>query len=292
MLLPKKISNETRFMANWMSELQDLRQLAQEAYNAVSNQRDQARSEAQWYHPQPNDLVWLYQPLVISKSSKSRSRKLHNPWTGPWIVAQLDPNNDNVELHDEIDPTLRRTVHLSRVKPFQGVRRPPSKDTLPDDLRLHLLDDEEESDVRLPLPNTVPAPVPEAPASNPAPASVNAEGIDPELVSTHETTLADTSNSAPVQTDSYTKPPPVENDLFEVESIVGHVIKQGRYHYVVRWKGYPPEYDLTFPASHLRHASRLLSQYKRAHGILSDIVKRDQELRTHDTALTVGTQQP
>ena len=69
------------------------------------------------------------------------------------------------------------------------------------------------------------------------------------------------------------------DDQYEVEDIVGHVKRDGRYRYIVRWKDYSSEHDEERPASALRGAPDVFAAYKERNGILSDNVAKDRRLR-------------
>ena len=55
-----------------------------------------------------------------------------------------------------------------------------------------------------------------------------------------------------------------EPDEWEVEDIVTHEPElDGQSHYLVKWKGWPVEYNTWEPEEHLANASQMLSRYKR-----------------------------
>ena len=64
-------------------------------------------------------------------------------------------------------------------------------------------------------------------------------------------------------------PPPIEVDgeeEYEVDHIVRHKKnRQGRFLFLIRWKGYGPDEDSWEPASNLKHAREILNAYKMSH---------------------------
>jgi len=252
-LNPERVSRETKPVGEWLKHLEMLRSLARECYKDVETRRNQVRASVSWYTPTIGALVWLYLPHT--KQAKSNSRKLHNPWTGPWEVIALDSGRNNVELRHCSHRQERRTVHLSRIKEFKGRRIDPLQ--LPDDLRVYQLQEEEESDVGLPV-------------------GLEEEGhspmvtVDPEVVN-HVDEASEQSLSEAKE------PGPMEGttDVFRVEDIVGHEIVDGWYRYKVKWWGYPLEDDKCLPYQRLRAPGvrRLLSAYMKRVGITSHKVK-------------------
>lgn len=53
-----------------------------------------------------------------------------------------------------------------------------------------------------------------------------------------------------------------ENDEWEVEEIVGDVKDSGEQYYLVKWQGWPEEYNTWEPEENVTHAESLLSAYK------------------------------
>ena len=70
-----------------------------------------------------------------------------------WTSLASSDSHNNVELFDEAKPSVRHTVHLSRVKPYRGAQSHPKASALPEDLRLYVAEDEDTAQV-LPLPNS------------------------------------------------------------------------------------------------------------------------------------------
>ena len=69
------------------------------------------------------DLVWLHSTVIPSESH----RKLHHPWTGPYVVLEKlsDINYRIKPCSSAIDKIL--TVHFNRLKKcISGTRLPPS----------------------------------------------------------------------------------------------------------------------------------------------------------------------
>ncbi len=60
------------------------------------------------------DPVWLFNPSL----KKKRSRKLHSPWTGPWIVT--DVLSDLIIGIQQSEHGKRQIVHHNRLKPYRG----------------------------------------------------------------------------------------------------------------------------------------------------------------------------
>ena len=61
------------------------------------------------------DLVWLHCPAV----PKGRSRKLHRPWQGPYVIAKvIGEAVYRIKLLS--NPQLRKVVHYNRLKPYEG----------------------------------------------------------------------------------------------------------------------------------------------------------------------------
>ena len=78
--------------------------------------------------------------------------------------------------------------------------------------------------------------------------------------------FTETSQYGPVKT----KPPPdlIEGEeQYEVDHIISHRKRLGRYSYLVRWTGYGPEEDSWEPAGHLKNAKEILDEYKRVHSL-------------------------
>jgi len=130
---PSITTRETRPVSEWLKHIDMLRSLALNAFQAVADERRAVQDDTSWYTPEAEERVWLYQPLTLSAQAKSTSRKLHNPWSGPWKVKTSKDARNNIEIED-IKKHVRRTVHVSRIKPFKGSQ--PSAMTLPEDLRL------------------------------------------------------------------------------------------------------------------------------------------------------------
>ena len=64
---------------------------------------------------QIGDKVWLHCPAV----PKGRSRKLHRPWQGPFVVVKTIGNNV-YRIKNVNSPRQRKVVHFNRLKPYQG----------------------------------------------------------------------------------------------------------------------------------------------------------------------------
>ena len=76
--------------------------------------------------------------------------------------------------------------------------------------------------------------------------------------------FTETSQYGPVKT----KPPPdliEREEQYEVDHIISHRKRLGRYSYLVRWTGYGPEEDSWEPAGHLKNAKEILDEYKGLH---------------------------
>jgi hypothetical protein len=255
MLLPDGTTEDLGNMRKWMEHLQQLRDLTLDNYRVLAEDRHKALADTRWYHPTVGTNVWVYQALQVTKSSKSVSRKLHNPWTGPWTVAAIDEEWNNVEVYDAARPNKRRLLHLSMVKPYKGAHSQPSALTLPEDLRAYQLDGEDLIN-SLPLKNGTET-VPQHP--EPISGTVNDLSVDVHL--DNSPTTSKDANPIP-STDLVQQP-----RYFEVEDIVGHNMQRGRYFYRVRYRGYGPEYDEFRLAGALRLAPEILSRYQLAHDI-------------------------
>ena len=258
MLLPDGTTEDLGNMRKWMEHLQQLRDLTLDNYRVLAEDRHKALADTRWYHPTVGTNVWVYQALQVTKSSKSVSRKLHNPWTGPWTVAAIDEEWNNVEVYDAARPNKRRLLHLSMVKPYKGAHSQPSALTLPEDLRAYQLDGEDLIN-SLPLKNgteTVP--------QHPEPISGTVNDLAVPSVDVHLDNSPTASKEAnPIPSVDLVQQP----RYFEVEDIVGHNMQRGRYFYRVRYRGYGPEYDEFRPAGALRLAPEILSRYQLAHDI-------------------------
>jgi hypothetical protein len=83
--------------------------------------------------------------------------------------------------------------------------------------------------------------------------------------SVHLSPFNETPQYGPVKT----RPPPdlVDNEEeYEVDHIVRHKKnRQGRFLFLIRWKGYGPDEDSWEPASNLKHAREILNAYKMSH---------------------------
>jgi len=124
-------------------------------FKMIRQDRHQALTETTFYRPTIGESVWIYQPLVVSRQAKSSSRKLHNPWTGPWVVDEVDETRNNVKVYDARNPENSHLVHLSQIKPYVGPGSLPSALTLPEDLRLHSIEGEGDRLGVEPLPQIV-----------------------------------------------------------------------------------------------------------------------------------------
>jgi hypothetical protein len=64
---------------------------------------------------------------------------------------------------------------------------------------------------------------------------------------------------------NFTKPP-VElldgEEEFEMEAIIAHRKQGCRLHFLIRWKGYPTSNNLWEPQNNLKHAQKILVDYK------------------------------
>ena len=76
------------------------------------------------------------------------------------------------------------------------------------------------------------------------------------------------------QTDTHgpsfsTLPPDLigSEEEYKVETIISHKGSPGRRKYLTAWKGYPSSENTWEPESNLRHASKVLRNYKRAHSL-------------------------
>jgi hypothetical protein len=66
--------------------------------------------------------VWLFDP----NCPKGASKKLHNPWTGPWLIESVDSVRQNATIlrHDRPKP---RTVHWNRLRLYKAPLAPLEK---------------------------------------------------------------------------------------------------------------------------------------------------------------------
>ena len=65
---------------------------------------------------------------------------------------------------------------------------------------------------------------------------------------------------------NFLNPPPdlIEGEKeYAVEAIVAHKKKGRGYHFLIRWKGYPPSENSWEPEGNLTHAMELLDEYKK-----------------------------
>jgi len=140
--LQPNLSREQLPLVEWRDKLAMLREIVMDTFKMIHQNRQQVLAETIFYKPSVGESVWIYQPLVISKQSKSSSRKLHNPWTGPWVVDGIDHTRNNVSVYDAANPDNTHLLHLSQIKPYVGPGSLPSAFTLPEDLRLYSLEGE------------------------------------------------------------------------------------------------------------------------------------------------------
>jgi len=254
---PERVNKDTKPVDKWLKDVEILRELTMESFREVEDDREQRLRMTTWYVPSINDAVWLYQPLTLTSTSKSSSRKLHNPWTGPWVVISVDNMRNNVELRDPSNARRRRTVHLSRIKRVRGGR--PAATELPADMRTYQLEGEEADDAMLE----------EEQAS--APASVN--GVEGNNVGTaeveQEPVVAEVLDQGPGPVDG-------TDDVYVVEDIVDHKPVNGWYRFKVKWAGYPLEDDDYLHPARLRTpgVKELLDAYRRKHGLTNLKVPR------------------
>ena len=62
------------------------------------------------------DLVWL---LDIQHAAKAKSRKMNNPWNGPFVVAKVNTNKTVEIIYPfEIDPRGRLLVNVDRLRRY------------------------------------------------------------------------------------------------------------------------------------------------------------------------------
>ena len=69
---------------------------------------------------------------------------------------------------------------------------------------------------------------------------------------------------------NFSKPPPdliSTEEEYEVEQIVSHQGSLGHQKYLTMWKGYPSLENTWEPKSNLKHASKILGDYKWAHSL-------------------------
>ena len=69
---------------------------------------------------------------------------------------------------------------------------------------------------------------------------------------------------------NFSSPPPVmigPEEEYEVDKIVSHKGPPGQQKYLTAWKGYPSSENTWEPESNLRHAKKLLTDYKTTHRI-------------------------
>ncbi len=59
---------------------------------------------------------------------------------------------------------------------------------------------------------------------------------------------------------------------WELERVVDHATRRGKTYYLVRWKGYGPQYDKWLKLEALKHAARLVEDYH-------ERLQRKEELR-------------
>ena len=67
---------------------------------------------------------------------------------------------------------------------------------------------------------------------------------------------------------SFSAPPPTlirSEEEYEVEAIISHKGSLGHRKYLTAWKGYPSSENTWEPESNLRHAPKILVNYKRTH---------------------------
>jgi hypothetical protein len=78
------------------------------------------------------------------------------------------------------------------------------------------------------------------------------------------------------------KPPPMlvrGNEEYEVEMILQHEKRYGKWYYLIRWKGYGREHDQWLPEKELHHSRQLLREYKKKNRILYiDLFDEEMEL--------------
>jgi hypothetical protein len=121
---PKDVRDQQQVAYNALVRIIDSCREAEAQLNA---RREQTRKfHDQHVKPKPEyqvgTPVWLFDP----NCPVGESRKLRNPWTGPWLIQSVDPARRNATLlrHDRPKP---RTVHWNRLRLYKAPLAPLEK---------------------------------------------------------------------------------------------------------------------------------------------------------------------
>jgi hypothetical protein len=55
-----------------------------------------------------------------------------------------------------------------------------------------------------------------------------------------------------------------DNNKWEVEEVKDHAVIKGQDHYLVKWTGWPTEYNLWIPAEDIENAKDAIQRYEKA----------------------------
>ena len=121
---PKDVRDQQQFAYDILVKIVDS---CKEAEAQLNVRREQTRKfHDRHVKPKPEyqvgTPVWLFDP----NCPKGISKKLRNPWTGPWLVQSVDSARRNATLlrHDRPKP---RTVHWNRLRLYKAPLAPLEK---------------------------------------------------------------------------------------------------------------------------------------------------------------------
>ena len=85
--------------------------------SAVAHRQEQQLASGTMHSYTRGDLVWLHTP---SMAAKSKSRKMHNPWQGPYLIMSMSTSAKQVTLLIPRPENARfqQVVSVARLRPY------------------------------------------------------------------------------------------------------------------------------------------------------------------------------